>query len=317
MSTQVKIDAHFPCAAAAIQRVPLGKLDLAMLTLLPEDAPQLATLPDLGPSIRSCLVARQWSSNYIAHLLYCSLPCPRPAAKVPPPDRASTSIALNLVLATLLGLYPSCVKHPPFPVRAALYARVHALLTSDGDSQAAFALKHQPLLILALSEYACYVLPAFLPSEHASLCAAHSVDPFFSAGPALFDLFRQDHVDNGSESWASLSSAAQEIHERLTRVYRSKCRMPPQQRRAALADVTQAHLEAALDAPRITPCPCHRTNGTLLREEYAVLLGDKSLAETASLHALVRTAPLPGNIRRMQVFVLSIVSMLQLQCMVH
>lgn len=196
---QVKIDAHLLCAAAAMRKNPLlGKMDVSKLMLVPEDSPQLSTLPDLGPAIRSCLVSRQWSSNFLAHLLYCSLPCPHPTAKIPPPDQASTSIALNLVMATLLGLYPSCVKRPPFPVRAALYARVHSVLTSTGETQCAFALKYQPLLTLAVAEYICYVLPAFFPSEHASLCSSHSVDPFFTAGPALFDLFRQVTITTAS-----------------------------------------------------------------------------------------------------------------------
>lgn len=163
-----------------------------MLTLLPEDAPQLATLPDLGSVIRSCLVGRQWTATYLHYLLHGCLPCPRPPVKAPQqPDRASTAICLNLVLATLLGLYPACVKRPPFPVRTALFARVHSLLASDGEAQAAFALKHQPLLTLALAEYACHVLPAFLPAESSALCASHSVDAFFAAGPPMFDVFRQ------------------------------------------------------------------------------------------------------------------------------
>jgi len=161
---------------------------------------------------------------------------------------------------------------------------------------------------LALAEYACHVLPAFLPAECAALCAAHSVDAFFSAGPPLFDVFRQDHVDSGSEPWSALSAAAQDAHERLTRVYRSKCRLPPQPRRAAqsshhphlLAQSPGAVLLAALDAPLITRYPCHRDNEDLLREEYGALLGDPALGDAASLHALVRTAPLPGNIRRLQ-----------------
>ncbi len=195
VNIQVKIDAHLPCAAAAMHSLtPLGRLDLTKLVLYPEDAPQLATLPDLGPVIRGCLVARQWSSSYLAHLLHSSMPCTRPAVKVPAPDRASVAITLNLLLATLLGLYPVCVKRPPFSVRAAFYARVHVLLTSDADTQAAFVLAHQPLLSLSLSEYICHVLPAFLPAECSALCAAYSVDTFFTAGPPLFDVFRQVRV---------------------------------------------------------------------------------------------------------------------------
>jgi hypothetical protein len=66
-------------------------------------------------------------------------------------DAASISLALTLVLATLLGLYPACVKRPPFPVRASLHARVHSLLASDPAAQADFASKNQPLLVLALA----------------------------------------------------------------------------------------------------------------------------------------------------------------------
>jgi hypothetical protein len=130
----------------------------------------------------------------------------------------------------------------------------------------------------------------------------------------MFDVFRQDHVDSGSESWASLSAAAQDAHERLTRVYRSKCRLPPQPRRAsALAaqgrGLTPGDiLAAALDSPLITQYQCHRNNEGLIREEYAALLGDPALGDAASIHALVRTAPLPGNVRRAQEKALDLIS---------
>ena len=115
---QIKIDAHLLAAAEA---EPSRPRNIMHLVLLPEDAPQLATLPDIGHIIRSCLVARRWTASYLASLLHACLPCPRPSIPLIPPDPASAPVLLNILLATLLGLYPRSVKQPSFPVRVTLF----------------------------------------------------------------------------------------------------------------------------------------------------------------------------------------------------
>jgi hypothetical protein len=169
---QIKIDAHLLAAAL--------RDDSPRLVMLPEDAPQLATLPDIGHLIRSCLVARRWTASYLHSLLHACIPCPRPSIAALPPDSASAPLLLNILLATLLGLYPQSVKQPPFPVRVALFRRVHAAITLDGPSQMALLTRIQPLLVLALTEYLCHILPRHMPSEYDALRAAFPVDPFFA-----------------------------------------------------------------------------------------------------------------------------------------
>ena len=219
---QIKIDAHLPCAAAVQRGVDLGRLPLRCLVLLPEDAPQLGNLPDIGPVIRSCIVAKQWGASILSHTLHACFPCPRPPARPPPaPDAASAAALINIMLGSLLGIYPACIKRPPFPTRAAIYGRVHAVLASGSEGMVDFVRKYPSLPALALSEYVCHALPLFFPAEFEGLVDSCPVAPFFAAGPALFDQFRQDHLDTGNEPWQALSLAAAAVNERMARIFRS------------------------------------------------------------------------------------------------
>ena len=301
---QSEIDAHLLAAAAAERGVDLG-FPLGALVLDPAAAPQFATLPDLGPVVRACLVGRQWNATYLSHCLHCCMPVPRSASKSPEPDQASCAVLFNVLLATLLGLYPACVKKPPFCVRSRLFARVHALLTAPADAQRAFATRRKALLLFALSEYACRLLPQLFPVERESICAAQAVEAFFAQGPAIFDAFRQDSVDSGNESWQALGDAAQEAHERLSRTYRSKCRLPQSHKRPVPADTTKAFMAAALASPKIVTYAHHRKHEPRLQDEYAVLLGSREFAGLSTVHGLVKIEPLPRSIKLLQaVFVI-------------
>lgn len=269
---------------------------MTALVLPPQDAPQYATLPDLGPVLRSCLVSRQWNATFLSHCLYCCMPVPRSASKAPQPDMPSCALLANVLLATLLGLYPTCVKKPPFSVRSKLFARVHALLTATCQAQENFATSFKPLLVFALAEYCCRLVPQLFPAEREAICSAQAVDAYFQQGPGIFDAFRQDCVDSGDEPWQALSAAAQEAHDRLSRTYRSKCRLPQPHRRAPPSDTPRPLMDAALAAPRLVVYPFHRAHEPALRDEYAVLLGDKELSSVAAIHSLVRTEPLPTSI---------------------
>lgn len=111
---------------------------------------------------------------------------------------------------------------------------------------------------------------------------------------------RQDHIDTGLEPWPALAAAAADLHDRLTRAYRAKCRLPPLQHRPPPGDAAPDQLRAALDAPQIVRYPCHRASDAALRGEYALLLGDQRHADAAAVHALVAVAPLPANVARLQ-----------------
>jgi hypothetical protein len=134
------------------------------------------------------------------------------------------------------------------------------------------------------------------------MCSNQAVLAYFQQGPAIFDLFRQDCVDDGTEPWARLSEAAQEAHDKLSRTYRSKCRLPQQLKKPPHSETSQEALRAALECPRIVPYGCHWSNESLLAAEYASLLGEQGHEQdVTAVHSLVRVAELPGSVRRMQV----------------
>lgn len=283
------------------QKINLG-IPVAKLVFSAADAPQLANLPDLGPVLRDCLTKKKCNSSFLVHCLQGCMPVAKSACKPPSADQASCCIMLHVLLATLLGIYPNCVKKPPFAVRSRLFARVHGLLTCCAEAQASFAAKHRALLILALAEYVCRLIPVYFPAEHESMCSNQAVLAYFQQGPAIFDAFRQDSVDDGTEDWAKLSEAAQEAHEKLSRTYRSKCRLPQQLKKAPHSETTLGALRAALDCPKIVPYGCHWSNESLLCTEYASLLGEQGHEQdVTAIHSLVKVAELPGSIRRMQV----------------
>jgi hypothetical protein len=142
----------------------------------------------------------------------------------------------------------------------------------------------------------------YFPAEHEAMCSNQAVLAYFQQGPAIFDLFRQDCVDDGMEAWAKLAGAAQEAYDKLSRTYRSKCRLPQQLRKPPHSETSPEALRAALDCPSIVPYGCHWSNESLMAAEYAFLLGEQGHEkDVTAMHSLVRVAELPGSIRRLQV----------------
>lgn len=295
-AAQTRIDCYLPSAALALEGCP----EYRACVLDPGDAPQLGTLPDLSLPIQECLMVRKAPASYLASILPACMPCPRHTVRPCPAEPASCAVLLNLLLATCLGLYPQSVKRPPFLTRVHLYRRIHTLLTSPPQAQRAFVEGHAPLLALALTEYVAFVMPAYLSPIHESLCKAFPVRTFFTQCPALTDAFRQEHIDTGAEPWHALSAAAQVAHDRISRLYKSKCRGAPAPRWPSTSEVPPAGVRHALAQHVLTRHPSHALNEALLQSEYAVLAGGEPSVPVADIHALVGSYPLPANIQRWQ-----------------
>ena len=142
---------------------------------------------------------QQW--GFILTPLYSALPsihtstsssttATRPKTATPPFIAETHQAALCILLALLLGTYPTSVKFPPFHVRVALYRRVHGLLTHG--TGLTFCQKCPALLTLALMEYCSYVLPAYLPVEHGLLAAEGGDGLLFTTCQLACDAFRQE-----------------------------------------------------------------------------------------------------------------------------
>lgn len=296
----VRINAHLPCACVHAHH--------ERFVLLPEDAPQLGTLPDLGYVIRAALATRRWGETHIASLLHACFPGQRCVGPTAPTiaDHGSCCAALNLLLGTLLAVYPMALKRPPFATRARLYARVHELLAEDSVHKADFARAHPNLFVLAALEYVLHVVPRCMPAEALVLAKVYPLEALAAQAPPLLDAFRQNQIDTGNETWEALDSAARDTGERILRLYKTR----PQGAKTQHQQTQQARrrpgkraadaIKWALDAHIIKPYAFHHADHTRLCSEYELTMPEGAAAATAELHGCVTVHPLPGNITRMQ-----------------
>jgi hypothetical protein len=308
-------------ATVVKKKSSINKLDAMYFVLLPEDTPQFRTLPDLGWLVRGCLIAHhppalpRLSELIVQVLLLFSLfdestlDSARCQACLPyskthtmsssanmtttmmmesDMDAATCWILLNLLLGTLLGLYPSNVKRPPFPARVWLYTRVHMILTSPRADQSTFILTHMGLFQVAVAEYLCHVVPMFFTPEFDALVSA--LPPlllFFHQGGVLVDAFRQEAIDKGDESWEDMCAHADSTYERISRIYKAKCRSTPTPRHflqhskkqilqcrrhvKVPGDITKEEMRTAMGTPVIRRYPFHDHIQNALPSEYRTL----------------------------------------------
>ncbi len=226
---QPYIDAYLP-SVAYLQQNPLTPTHQSRKMILsPTDSPQLGTLPDITFILRAMLLQTDLEKyGYILSPLYSSLPCiKRPTTRkpLPIPDQDTHQVAIRILLALLLGIYPTSVKFPPFRIRVNLYRRIHCLLTNGQGIQ--FCKAHPSLLTLALMEYLAFVIPTYLPVEYKVLAEEHGVQNFFSSCPLSCDAFRQEALVTGEESWEALEAYCIPIVERHSKACKSRQRTRP------------------------------------------------------------------------------------------
>lgn len=297
---QIKLDSYLLVSAVIHRRIDIG-FSYEKLILNIQDSPQFNNLPDLGVVLRECLIYQRWNQNFLCYCLHRCFPSPKASVKIVAPDTRSCVILFNVLLATLLGLYPSNIKRPPFQVRSHFFARVHALLTCPSSQQIQFACDNIDLLVFCLSEYVCCVVPCFFVAEYESICEVAKVNCFFQNGQALFDCFRQENLDSGLETFSSLDSAAKPLLEKICRMYRSKCASAFQNKTRVPKDVTSDMFLKAVQSPIIKMYPCHEKNPGLLAEEYAILLEIPPSVDVAGVHSSVSVSKLPYSIYSAQV----------------
>jgi len=198
---QPYIDTYLP-AVAFVQEQPLRQSIARRLVLGLPDSPQLGSLPDLCRGIRSMFTAPcHTCSQCSMGVLHRVLPLHNINKTNHQPEECTDpdpQVMICVLLGLLLGLYPKVVRFPPFPVRVALYRRVHSLITS-GDVQK--LLKCPMLINLAFMEYCAHVIPAYMPVEEELLLGEPGMAAFFTGCSLVCDAFRQGVLVTGEEDW--------------------------------------------------------------------------------------------------------------------
>lgn len=267
------------------------------------DAPHHGLMPDLGQLIHQVLM-REPLACALSQVIEQCIPRFRHATR-PIQYVDSQPVLLTLVMGLLLGLYKGGVKKPGFHTRAALFARLRALMTSPPEEQTSFCALHEPILLLACMEYMARVLPLHMPVHHRAITTADpAASAFYRRIPPLTDELRQwvdrDEAEGGCPSWAEILAECSSRVERVTRLKRG----------APSAGGAPDTPTDALSAPppRAMPTP-HPSTPTQWRERpcprtarscWDVPLVARS-ASTDDFRLLGGTLELPGElIRRIQ-----------------
>lgn len=293
---QICIDTYLPCylLSGSIQ-------NLASVQLCIEDTPQFGLLPDIGSAIRDCVIHNQKKNCILQHFLYICLPFHKNHSNVKNiTDITSTAILLNILLASLLGLYPHNTKKTPFHQRANLYRSVHNLLTCNIQDQFHFISTHPQLFVFAVFEYLFHVIPAFCPVEYEWISMQCDMAQFFLNSSTLFDQFRQDNIYTGNESWQSLSSGAAIYNQKIHRMYKKKSKKAHLPLCVSTKKVDIHNLENIMNTPFIVQNFYNEHHQHTMTSEYTVLTNDSTAAQVATVHRCIHTEPLPQNLVYLQ-----------------
>jgi hypothetical protein len=200
--------------------------DIRHLQLLPSDALQYGSLPDLTRFICMSFSTEKLDGIIAYYMQYLS-PLRtknrmRRTKQVPARCQVESVICLNLIQATVLGLYPRCCKRPLFETRVSLVACLYELKTSTLERQNAFLLKAGSLLRMAFTEYLLNVRQDFCPVEHNYLCQqANYLENYDVACVNATDAMRQSCLQQNNWSWKSINENTGNALDRIARM----CRM--------------------------------------------------------------------------------------------
>lgn len=145
------------------------------------------------------------------------------------PDAVEVLACINVLHGTLFKLYPLGAKTPTFNARVNLMRRMLELSSHMSTSEQLIFMQRYPSLVrICFMEYSINALMDWLPCEKvllfgggASSCAA-AMQTYSNIAVAMCDIFRQDAIITGLESWQALNAAAAVGIERCIRVCKFK-----------------------------------------------------------------------------------------------
>lgn len=272
------VDSYLPCCAIESCKIPLD-----MMQMLYADTPQFENLPDLGGEIRSAMVesTEQTTKKTFLQRIFAGVlggmrknqqAAQYTKLNTSNIDLTSVSILLNLLLASLLGLYPLTHRFTQWNARIHIYKRIHFLLTSPPAEQIHFIQKHALMLVPCITEYICNIVYAYMPTEKDVLFDWVGGERNFMKMTQAMDTFRWYHIETGNENWQAWSDAIQSSMDlsRNKRQWISKKTSRHLLHRKEAPTVQDILL--CLDVPHLTLFPAHQTNPIQIHTDYQKLI---------------------------------------------
>jgi hypothetical protein len=224
---QIQIDRHlFLCAVK--DGYVLGDfsgMDSA-LCLSEHQAPQYSLLPDLITVMRAGIFNLGWGGIVYDNLFRYCLPGvrkPRALLATDIDNRHNLTAHLNILLATLMGLYPRVSKKPLFSVRVQLFCHVRHLMSASRKEQVDFFCNNMSILALAHVEYFVNILKDFCPVEYAFFHTTCNMHQYCSIAINTTDSFRQlclQKTDGASLNWECLRDTSTVLLDKMVRTFK-------------------------------------------------------------------------------------------------
>ena len=277
-------------AAAFVSKKSPHNMNPRWLIMRLNDAPQAANLPDLGQALHRVMM-RDPIPCSLSKVIEQSIPCLRHSMRVIT-YTDSQPVILSLVMATLLGTYPSNAKKTVFSVRVEMFRRMHSLLTSSPEEQTRFCSENEPVVLLSCMEYVSRIAPLFMPVQHAFMTSCDaSTAAFLRRIPPLCDELRQTLNEQGCMSWPLLRQGCLELVQKVSRFKRCHRSIP---RCHAQPPCQHENIVAHWDAPFLP---------SMREHEYRLLASGLGLnASTIQyMQQSLGVWPLPNNLTKIQV----------------
>lgn len=140
-----------------------------------------------------------------------------------PVSKIDASACINVLYGTLLKLYTLGAKVPTFNARVELVFRLREVAALSPLGQAEFLERYSSLARVCFMEYTINALSTWMPCERdLFMRTSPAMQAYTGIAVATCDLFRQDSIITGTESWACMDSAAAASIERCIRVCKFK-----------------------------------------------------------------------------------------------
>ena len=289
------------------------------------DTPHVNNLPDLGVYIRAVIwfcgnspPSFQIPDCLVFLLVYDALPNIKrtkmmrhsnTVPKIVPFSDSLISASINVLLGTLLGLYPHASKTPPFPVRCDIIAEIHHLQCQSVAEKRDWLTRHPHIVKICFMEYVLWFTQNFLPVEYAILSSRASTAIYYNTYRTLCDSFRIGVSELRAGGVSTLEKYAQHHTERCSRICKFKMErhvQPPCCPPVKNHNVTASILQKSIESFPVTRSHMYtikaKGRSGYCRDFYnenRLLYPDLSRQSTCimdQIHQMLNIVPLPSNI---------------------
>jgi hypothetical protein len=181
------------------------------------------TIPDILYAFSNRIVYGQWENVLYEQVCRHVFPCLHKTKWINRHTKDSCNyepgqpaVFLKILLAMLMGYYPTCAKKPLFVYRVFFTVAVRELLLKSDAEQYAFILKHINLVRLSVAEYATFTLK-MLPVEFSIMSQHFDIESYLNLCHACCEIFRICLMQGSKISWDRLEQHAIKSVDKIVR----------------------------------------------------------------------------------------------------